>query len=226
MGHSAQPSAGRGGNSRIRRSAFTYVSERRVPVGPSASGGLIASHSMSEHLKAHKEGTLYFCTLTVVGWADVFTRARNAQVILESLAFCQGNKGLELFAYCLMPSHLHLIARVQLGRLSDVLRDFKSFTAKRLLDLIANEPGESRKEWLMRLFREAAQGTKQNQDLMFWQKSMYPIEITHPAMYDQKVGYIHNNPVNEGLVTLPEHYAWSSAHPESPLKVFDHDAHS
>ncbi len=176
---------------------------------------------MSEHLKAHKEGMLYFCTLTVVGWADVFTRARNAQVIVESLAFCQANKGLELFAYGLMPSHLHMIARVQEGKLSDVLRDFKSYTAKRLLELIANEPGESRKEWLMRLFKEAAQETKQNQDLMFWQKTTHPIEITHLAMFDQKVEYIHNNPVNEGLVTLPEHYAWSSAHPESPLKMFE-----
>ena len=176
---------------------------------------------MSEHLKAHKEGTLYFCTLTVVGWADVFTRARNAEVIIESLAYCQAQKGLELFAYALMPSHLHLIARVQEGRLSDVLRDFKSFTAKRLLELIGHEAGESRKEWLMRLFREAALGTKQNQELMFWQKSMHPIEITHAAMYEQKVAYIHGNPVAEGLVTLPEHYAWSSAHPESPLTMYE-----
>jgi putative transposase len=67
---------------------------------------------MSEHLKAHKEGTLYFCTLTVVGWADVFSRRRNAEVIIQSLAYCQANKGLELFVYGLMPSHLHLIARV------------------------------------------------------------------------------------------------------------------
>ena len=48
-----------------------------------------------------------------------------------------------------------------------MLRDFKSYTAERLLDLIAHEPGESRKEWLMRLFREAALKTKQNQKLMF-----------------------------------------------------------
>lgn len=133
---------------------------------------------MSEFLKAHKEGTLYFCTLTVVGWADVFTRARNAQVIIQNLAFCQANKGLELFAYGLMPSHLHLIARVQKGQLSDVLRDFKSFTAKRLLELIANEPGESRKEWLTRLFKEAAQESKQNQDLMFWAPAPKPATAT------------------------------------------------
>ena len=58
---------------------------------------------------------------------------------------------------------------------------------------------------------------------MFLQKGMHPIEITHAAMCEQKVTYIHNNPVTEGLVTLPEHYAWSSAHPESPLKMFDNE---
>lgn len=175
---------------------------------------------MSEHLKAHVPGTSYFCTLTVVGWADVFTRRRCAEVVLDSLAYCQANKGLELFAYCLMPSHLHIIARVQEGRLSDVLRDFKSFTAKRILDLVVTEPGESRREWMSRLFKEAAAGTNQNQAYMFWQKTNRPIEILGPGMFEQKVVYIHNNPVEEGLVTLPEHYAHSSAHPESVLKMF------
>ncbi len=73
----------------------------------------------------------------------------------------------------------------------------------------------------MRLFREAALESKQNQELMIWQKSVHPIEITHAAMFDQKVEYIHSNPVQEGLVTLPEHYALSSAHPDSPLKMFE-----
>jgi len=175
---------------------------------------------MSEHLKAHVAGASYFCTPTVVGWADVFTRRRCAEVVLDSLAYCQVNKGLELFAYCLMPSHLHLIARVQEGRLSDVLRDFKSFTAKRILDLLLDQPGESRREWMSRLFKEAAAGTNQNQAYMFWQKTNRPIEIVGPGMYDQKVAYIHNNPVEEGLVTLPEHYAHSSAHAEGRLKMF------
>ncbi len=175
---------------------------------------------MSEHLKAHVPGAAYFCTLTVVGWEDVFTRRRCASVVLESLAYCQANKGLELFAYCLMPSHLHLIARVQEGSLSDVLRDFKSFTAKRILELIVNEPGESRREWMERLFKEAAEGTLQNQRYMFWQKTNRPIEIMGTAMFEQKVEYIRNNPVVEGLVTLPEHYAYSCAHDESPLKMF------
>ncbi|MBK6752803.1 MAG: hypothetical protein IPG69_04265 [Flavobacteriales bacterium] len=56
------------------------------------------------------------------------------------------------------------------------------------MELIANEPGESRREWLMRFLRKAALETVQNQDLMFWQKSMHPIEISHAAMFDQKSG--------------------------------------
>lgn len=138
---------------------------------------------MSEHLKAHVPGASYFCTLTVVGWADVFTRRRCAEVVLASLAYCQANKGLELFSYCLMPSHLHMVARVQEGRLADVLRDFKSYTAKRLLDLVIHEPGESRREWMGRLFREAAAGTNQNQAYMFWQKTNKPFELTTASMF-------------------------------------------
>ncbi len=59
---------------------------------------------MSEQLKAHKEGTLYFCTLTVVDWIDLFTRRCYVEELIESLRYCQTNKGLELFAFVIMPS--------------------------------------------------------------------------------------------------------------------------
>lgn len=176
---------------------------------------------MSERLKAHKEGTLYFCTLTVVGWIDLFTRKRYADELIESLRHCQAHKGLELFAFVIMPSHVHFIARLQSGHLSDVLRDLKSYTAKRFLDLVLNEPGESRKEWLLRSFREAAASTLQNAAFMVWQKTTHPIEIRDPAMFAQKAAYIHQNPVVLGYVSMPEHYRWSSAHPECPLRMFD-----
>jgi hypothetical protein len=85
---------------------------------------------------------------------------------------------------------------------------------------VIHEPGESRREWMGRLFREAAAGTNQNQAYMFWQKTNKPFELTTASMFGQKMEYIRNNPVKEGLVTLPEHYAYSSAHPESPLRMF------
>jgi hypothetical protein len=52
---------------------------------------------------------------------------------------------------------------------------------------------------------------------MFWQKTNHPELVQTPAFYEQKANYIRNNPVALGLVTEPEHYAWSSAHPQPRL---------
>jgi REP element-mobilizing transposase RayT len=138
-------------------------------------------------------------------------------IIFDNLEFCRKNKGLEVFHYVLMPSHLHLIARRKQGLLSDVLRDFKSYTAKQLLKAISEHPQESRKEWMMQMFREHGMASSQNTELMFWQKTSHPELLHSPAFFDQKAEYIRNNPVEMGLVTEPEHYAWSSAHPDPRL---------
>lgn len=163
-----------------------------------------------------EQGT-YFVTLTVVDWIDVFIRPEYGHIVFESLEFCRKNKALEIFEYGLMPSHLHMIMRRRHGMLSDVLRDFKSFTAKQLLAAIAGNDQESRREWMMRMFREHGRRSAQNTDLMFWQKTSHPELIQTPAFYLQKARYIRNNPVVLGIVTEPEHYAWSSAHPQAPL---------
>ena len=101
---------------------------------------------MSELRKANTD-YCNFITFTVVGWIDIFTRSKYSDVILESLVFCQKNKGLEVFEFVIMPSHVHLIVRRLEGNLSDVLRDMKAHTAKKLIKMIEEEQGESRKEW-------------------------------------------------------------------------------
>jgi len=66
---------------------------------------------MSDKYKMNEQGKACFLTLTVVGWIDVFTRKNHKLDIVRSLQFCQKHKGLEIFGWCLMPSHLHIIAR-------------------------------------------------------------------------------------------------------------------
>lgn len=156
---------------------------------------------MSEFLKANEEGECYFLTFTVVGWIDVFTRREYVDIIFQNLEFCRSNKGLEIFHYALMPSHLHLIARRKQGLLSEVVRDYKSYTAKQLLKAIAENPRESRKEWMLAMFREHARTSAQNSELMFWQKTSHPELLHSPAFFEQKAEYIRNNPVEMGLVT-------------------------
>ena len=62
---------------------------------------------------------LHFLTHTVVDWVDLFTRKELAEVIVNSLNYCVANKGLEVYAWCLMPSHLHRIAAGQ--KISEIM---------------------------------------------------------------------------------------------------------
>ena len=174
---------------------------------------------MSELRKANTPNATYFITLSVVGWLDVFTRPLYADEIIKNLKYCQTNKGLEIFEYVIMSSHIHLICRRNQGLLSDLLRDFKSYTAKQILKLIQENPQESRKEWLMYMFKFFANRYAQNAEYMFWQKTNHPTELYTPSVTQQKVDYIHNNPVAAGIVTDATYYLYSSACPQSPLEV-------
>ena len=173
---------------------------------------------MSELRKTY-EGGLFFMTLTVVGWLDVFTRPLYVNEIVKSLQFCQEKKGFEIYAYVIMTNHIHLVAARTEGEMSDVLRDFKSFTAKQLLNLILENPKESRKDWMEIVFKYHGTATKQNEKYAFWQKTNHPIALWTPAVTQEKIIYIHENSVRAGYVLEPHEWYLSSACPRSPIKV-------
>jgi len=101
----------------------------------------------SRAYKFHKPEGLYFITFGTVGWVDVFTRRDYKDILVESLGFCQKEKGLLLYAWVIMSNHVHLIARAREGaRLQDIIRDLKKYTSKQIVKAIAEHPGESRKE--------------------------------------------------------------------------------
>ncbi len=164
--------------------------------------------------KIHDQKGLYFLTLTTVGWIDVFTRASYRDIILESLNYCIQEKGLVVYAYVIMSNHIHLIAksRSETNTLSDILRDFKSFTAKQINKKIQDvKAGESRREWLTYLFGYFAKGIQRNRTFQFWQSDNHPIELWSPRVIEQKLAYIHWNPVHAKIVASPSHYLYSSA---------------
>ena len=107
---------------------------------------------MSELRKANTDYA-YFITLTVAGWIDVFNREEYVEIIYTNLDFCRKNKGLEIYAYVIMSSHIHLIVRQKDGKFNEWIRDFKSYTAKKLLSAIDNNEKESRKEWMLYMFK-------------------------------------------------------------------------
>ncbi len=160
---------------------------------------------MSRKYKFHNPDGIYFITFAVQGWIDVFTRSKYKDILIDSLAYCQANKGLELFVWCIMTNHVHLIARAKEGfLLSDILRDFKKFTSKSIIKAIQENIKESRKDWLLKLFTT-------NSGVRFWRSDNKPIELWSNTVIDQKLNYIHQNPVRARLVYRAEDYVCSSA---------------
>lgn len=158
-----------------------------------------------------KKNSSYFLTLTVVGWIDVFTRKNHKDAIIDSLRYCMQNKGLNIYSYCLMSNHLHLIVNCnEPFELKDVVRDFKKFSTKKVLNQILNEP-ESRREWMLSEFSKAADGSSKHKTFKFWQVGNHAIELYTEKFIWDKINYIHNNPVAEGFVSNDFEWRYSSA---------------
>ncbi|MFC6999745.1 REP-associated tyrosine transposase [Rufibacter roseus] len=166
---------------------------------------------MSRKYKFRDNEKLYFVSFAVVHWIDVFIRNEYRQVLLDSLRYCQEKKGLEVYAYCLMTSHVHLIISSQGKPLAEILRDFKSFTSTQLRKAITENPQESRKEWMLWVMERAGKRNGNNKGFQFWQQHNHPIVLNSNFLIQQKLDYLHNNPVEAGFVEQPEDYIYSSA---------------
>jgi REP element-mobilizing transposase RayT len=161
--------------------------------------------------KIRNQGAIHFLTFAVVGWVDVFTRKEYRDIVLNSLKHCQDEKSLLLHCWCIMSNHLHLIASAKNNDFSDILRDFKKFTSKQVIQAIQENKAESRKDWMLRIFLGEGAKNSRNKNYQFWRQENQPQELYSPAFIFQKMNYIHNNPVEAWIVERPEHYLYSSA---------------
>jgi putative transposase len=118
---------------------------------------------------------------------------------------------MEIFCWCLMPSHVHLIFRDRSNEPDPLLGRFKSYTSKALQKEIGLKKGESRKEWLQWMFERAGLKASNVKHGVFWQHHNKPIALWSVDVIEQKANYIHNNPIAAGFVTQPEHWKYSSA---------------
>ncbi|GAB5539821.1 MAG: transposase [Salibacteraceae bacterium] len=167
---------------------------------------------MSRNYKFHNPDGTYFVSFAVIDWMDVFTRPQYKNKFLETLEYSQQNKGLEVFAWCIMTNHVHLVFRTTgSNKPEQVLGDIKRFTSRSIIAAIKSNPQESRKEWLIAKFKEAGRKTSNTTSHQFWRHDNKPIELWSNKVLHQKISYVHNNPVAEGLVHKPEDYLYSSA---------------
>ena len=167
---------------------------------------------MSRKFKIRDQEAVYFVTFTVIQWLDVFMRQEYRDLFLDSIRYCQKHKGLEVYAYCVMSSHVHMIvARHGKQNLEHIIRDIKKYTSSKIIEAINNNPQESRRELLMWLFERAGTYNPHNTHYQFWEQHSHPIELNTEEKLNQRLDYIHNNPVVAGIVRYPEDYLYSSA---------------
>jgi REP element-mobilizing transposase RayT len=172
---------------------------------------------MSTGYQIKDQSALYYLTLQVVDWVDVFTRPAYRDIVIESLRYCQQHKGLQIFGYVIMPNHLHLIANSPDGHLSETLRDFKKFTAKTIINTI-QDGNESRRDRMLNRFGFNAQqhnlsrsiGSR-NENYHLWTHENHAVILYLNDFIQEKLEYLHNNPVRARIVEKPEDYLYSSA---------------
>lgn len=158
----------------------------------------------------NKEG-IHFLTFAVVEWVDVFTRKEYRDILVNSLKHCQKERGLVIYSWCLMSNHVHLIISAKNNDTSDILRDFKKYTSKEIIKAIAENESESRRDWMLEIFKRAGAENSRNSAYQFWRQDNQPKELITSGFTMQKLEYIHNNPVVAGIVTKAEEYVYSSA---------------
>lgn len=168
------------------------------------------SYEFADGYKIRDQQGLYFMTFTVVGWIDLFSRQLYRDILLKNMKYCREHKDLKIGAYVIMTNHVHVIWQSKAAKLSDTLRDFKSFCTKEFIAHILKE-NESRRDWLLHMFRFHANRTNQNKEYKIWTNDNHPEEIVSPDFLMTKLNYIHQNPVRAGWVSKPEDYLYGSA---------------
>jgi REP element-mobilizing transposase RayT len=161
---------------------------------------------MRTRYRIHEPHATYFITSTIIEWLPVFTTSACCDVLVRSLLHCREHRQLQIHAWVIMENHFHAI--VSGPELPVTLGNLKRFTAHELLAQIKLE----KRNWLLNQLTYFRAAHKKLQEHQVWQEGVHPQQIDTDAMMEQKMDYIHNNPVMRGMVVGPEHWRYSSAH--------------
>ncbi len=151
---------------------------------------------------------LYFVTTTTARHLHFFEEDVVKRIIVDNLNFLRVSRKINLFAFVIMPNHIHIIARLPADKsLADCMRDFKKYTARQIYHhyLIFEQVGKLQEVEMV------SKGTKHQYRI--WESGYDAREIFTAEFLAQKMEYIHCNPCRShwNLADSPEQYPWSSA---------------
>lgn len=162
---------------------------------------------------ATNQHACHYITFNTVDWVDVFIKPVYKYVVVDALNELIALRGLTVYAWCLMTNHLHLLLQAKDGiGLSLIEREFKRITSTHILEAIEMEP-ESRRDWLLERFEHCSQSLKKLEKYQVWQTCCNPefLDFRQPMQLREHVNFVHDNPVRDRFVRMPEDYVFSSA---------------
>ena len=173
-------------------------------------------------LEKHNEqsGGCHYITLNVVDWVDVFIRPVYKQIIVHSLNHFSEHKGFNVYAWCLMTNHLHMIVSASDGHsLPEIEKELKKFTTQKILEDLSVEPPK-RLQWMLDRFENLSSVLGLTRKIQLWQNCTNPVFINphKPEQLIEQIEYIHENPVRDRIVTTAEDYLYSSARDYAGMK--------
>lgn len=156
----------------------------------------------------HDPSHLYFVTATILDWRQIFVEPAYAHIILNSLDWHRRNGRWSLYAYVVMPNHVHAIQKpVEKRTISQVIQSFGSYTAHTLLQ----QMGKDGRDDLLAFFARRQDHDEQKAHQV-WQP-IQPKNVFSTAFLIEKLEYVHNNPIAKHwhLVADRADYGYSSA---------------
>lgn len=160
--------------------------------------GLRGRNNLTEEL-------FFFVTTTIRNFIKVFTEDVYCEALINNIKYYQKRYSFDIIAYVIMPTHFHWLIKVvpSKGTISDIMRDIKKYSAWDILEKLEEE-----KSPLLQNFINIALPMQKRQ---LWMHRFDDKVIKKQKMLWSSIRYIHNNPVNAGLVDKPETYKYSSA---------------
>ncbi|MEZ4978702.1 MAG: transposase [Chitinophagales bacterium] len=148
---------------------------------------------------------LYFTTATIHKWITLLEDDFNKELVLSSLKFLVEKKRVRIFAFVIMPNHIHIIWEILEGnKREDVQRDLLKFTSQKLIFRLKDLKSSLLNKFIVNL---------KDRNFQIWQRNSLSIPLWTKEVIEQKVDYIHENPLKGrwNLSSTPESYPYSSA---------------
>ena len=168
------------------------------------------SNDMQEYI-SHK--ACYYITFNTVDWVDIFVRPAYKEIVAETLNYLIAKNGLIVYAWCLMSNHLHMLAQAKEGSvMTQIEKEFKKITTQKILETI-NQGNELRHEWMLQRFEQCSHDMKKIERFQVWQSCRNPVLIDFSQIFklQERLLYIHENPVRNLVVSQPQDFIYSSA---------------